>query len=257
MAWTAERVLAQSRRWVSPWSPPTATKLTVRGYEFYMLGRDATLMSYRGSLPSDEAVIAGAVEVARSLGAATLAVTVSSDTPGSDPVPPSCVPTNLITTASVDDILAMDREAFADIVVETPITVQVREVSTRDAVAQFERTTAAAWGYPPPAAEDIDAAASRLEPGWFLAFLDGMPAGTGGFTLVDNVARFWGAAVLPSARGRGVYRALVAARLASAAARGASLALVHAAPTSSPILQRIGFRKFGERRTYAIHLAPK
>lgn len=80
MAWTAERVLEQSRRWVSPWYPRTATKLTVDGYEFSVVGRDATLMSFRGSLPTAEAV-PGAVDVARGLGAEALTVTVAPDAP--------------------------------------------------------------------------------------------------------------------------------------------------------------------------------
>jgi GNAT superfamily N-acetyltransferase len=57
--------------------------------------------------------------------------------------------------------------------------------------------------------------------------------------------------VVPAFRGRGIYRALVRARLAHAAAEGATLALVHAEPTSSPILQRLGFRVFGQQRVLA------
>jgi ribosomal protein S18 acetylase RimI-like enzyme len=61
----------------------------------------------------------------------------------------------------------------------------------------------------------------------------------------------WGAAVVPAFRGRGIYRALVRARLAHAAARGATLALVHAEPTSSPVLQRLGFGVYGQQRVLA------
>lgn len=114
------------------------------------------------------------------------------------------------------------------------------------------RTSALGWGYPPPSDQTIDAAWQRLEPGSFLARCGGVATGTGGFTLVGPVARFWGAAVVPAARGRGVYRALVASRLRAAAAREATLALVHAGPASSPILQRLGFVKFGERRTFRV-----
>ena len=47
-------------------------------------------------------------------------------------------------------------------------------------------------------------------------------------------------------RGRGVYRAMVQARLAEATRRGATLALVKArAGTSAPILRKAGFRSYG------------
>ena len=152
--------------------------------------------------------------------------------------------------AGVYDIVATGAPAPpADVLQGSTDVVEVR---TREQVAEFERTSALGWGYPPPSDQAIDAAWQRLEPGSFLARCGGVAAGTGGFTLVGPVARFWGAAVVPAARGRGVYRALVASRLRAAAARGATLALVHAGPASSPILQRLGFVKFGERRTFRV-----
>jgi predicted acetyltransferase len=42
-------------------------------------------------------------------------------------------------------------------------------------------------------------------------------------------------------RGRGVYRALLAARARDARERGARFLLVDAQPTSEPILRRMGF----------------
>lgn len=51
-----------------------------------------------------------------------------------------------------------------------------------------------------------------------------------------------GGVVLPSYRGRGLYRALVHARLAHARARGIAIATSHAREaTSAPILEAIGF----------------
>ena len=127
-------------------------------------------------------------------------------------------------------------------------------MSTYEQVVEFERTSARGWGYPDPSATAIEAAYAQLAPGWFLALHNGIPAGTGGFTLVGSVARLWGAAVTPAMRGRGVYHGLVAHRLAAAATRGATLALVHAAPSSSPILRHLGFEKFGERHTFRVML---
>lgn len=50
-----------------------------------------------------------------------------------------------------------------------------------------------------------------------------------------------GGATLPSARGRGAYRALVAARWEEAVARGTPALVVQAQETSRPILERCGF----------------
>ncbi|MFF4591890.1 GNAT family N-acetyltransferase [Amycolatopsis sp. NPDC001319] len=54
-------------------------------------------------------------------------------------------------------------------------------------------------------------------------------------------AGLWGGATLPSFRGRGLYRALVAHRAATARTRGARYLQVDALPPSRPILQRLGF----------------
>ena len=50
-------------------------------------------------------------------------------------------------------------------------------------------------------------------------------------------------AVLPDARGRGAYRALVQARWADAVARGTPLAVTDAGSQSRPVLARMGFRE--------------
>jgi GNAT superfamily N-acetyltransferase len=52
-----------------------------------------------------------------------------------------------------------------------------------------------------------------------------------------------GGSVLPSARGRGVYRALVRARWDDAVARGTPALAVSAGAMSSPILRRLGFER--------------
>lgn len=92
--------------------------------------------------------------------------------------------------------------------------------------------------------------------GAVVAYLEGRPVGSGGVTVVGEDARFWGGAVLPAARGRGVYRALLAARLRYARANGAELALVKGrVQTSGPILRRAGFTGHGQERSYLIPLS--
>jgi GNAT superfamily N-acetyltransferase len=75
----------------------------------------------------------------------------------------------------------------------------------------------------------------------FLATVDGEPAGTASYVALAEVAFLMGAVVLPRFRGRGVYRALVRARLDDAALRGIAHAASHAGAMSSPILARLGF----------------
>ena len=76
----------------------------------------------------------------------------------------------------------------------------------------------------------------------FLARIDGTPAATATYAACGRSAYLMGGVVLPAFRGRGLYRALVSARLRHAAARGLPLATTHAmAETSAPILARLGF----------------
>ena len=58
----------------------------------------------------------------------------------------------------------------------------------------------------------------------------------------DRFGRLLGGSTLPQWRGRGIYRALVAARAQRAAARGVTYLQVDASADSAPILRRLGFR---------------
>jgi GNAT superfamily N-acetyltransferase len=80
----------------------------------------------------------------------------------------------------------------------------------------------------------------------FLALVDGVPAGAGWATIRDEGVLINGGAVDPHFQGRGVYRALVAARLRLAREVGGAGLGVQARPdTSAPILTRFGFRSVG------------
>ena len=84
-----------------------------------------------------------------------------------------------------------------------------------------------------------------------LATVDGEPAGTGGLTLAPPTAGMInGAGVRPKFRKRGVYHALVAARLEISRRAGVEGLVVWGAPSSAPILARLGFQKVGSRRFY-------
>lgn len=88
-----------------------------------------------------------------------------------------------------------------------------------------------------------------------VGYLDGRPVAVGGLQVADGVARLFGAATLPAARGRGAYRAVLHRRLAEARTLGATTALVHArVGTSGPILRRCGFGAYGVATAYRLEL---
>jgi GNAT superfamily N-acetyltransferase len=93
------------------------------------------------------------------------------------------------------------------------------------------RALLAALARRPPTAAGVVAFAGRTP----------IAAGRVEFHHGGDFASLWGGGVLPSWRGRGVFRSLVAHRAAMASARGFRYLQVDAMPASRPILQRLGF----------------
>lgn len=75
----------------------------------------------------------------------------------------------------------------------------------------------------------------------FLAFVDETPVAAAYSSYTPLGVLLFGGATLASARGRGAYRALVAARARDAAERGTPVLVTHAGQMSRPILERLGF----------------
>ena len=67
-----------------------------------------------------------------------------------------------------------------------------------------------------------------------------------------EVAGMWGGSTLAAYRGRGIYRALVAARATSALAKGCTVLQVDASDDSRPILERLGLRTVGGTTPYVV-----
>ena len=80
----------------------------------------------------------------------------------------------------------------------------------------------------------------------FVALLDSEIVASASSTYVEGAVTLNGGAVLPRARGRGAYRALVAARWADAVERGTPALVTQAGAMSKPILERLGFRSVAE-----------
>ncbi len=127
-----------------------------------------------------------------------------------------------------------------------PPEVAVRPVESLEEMAVAVRIGWEAFETPPDRRDpDIErrwrdrrASGSTVD---FVAFLDGEPVGHALGVYGPLGGLLIGGATLPSVRGRGAYRALVRARWDEAARRGTPALVVHAAPTSEPILRRLGF----------------
>ncbi len=113
--------------------------------------------------------------------------------------------------------------------------------------------------------EVFDGAGSGMRP-WLLALLERAPetvqlvvamagdrpvsAARAELTPGGEFAGLWGGGTLPDWRGRGVYRALVAHRARTAAARGYRWLQVDATDDSRPILERLGFQRLSTTTPY-------
>jgi GNAT superfamily N-acetyltransferase len=81
-------------------------------------------------------------------------------------------------------------------------------------------------------------------------FLEGNRVAIGRAIDMDGAVALFGGAVLPEARGRGVYRALVHVRWEHAVRRGTPLLVVQAGPMSCPVLAGLGFEPHGDIELY-------
>lgn len=144
---------------------------------------------------------------------------------------------------------AIDRSERADVAGRghEPRGVAVEEI-TEQAMPAYVATAVRGWSLP-PGQETAELAshlaalrARRRVARFFAARVGGEIAATTALFLKGDHAYLAGAQVLPPHRGKGIYRALVAARLAFLAERGIALAVTHAREaTSAPILAHLGF----------------
>ena len=143
----------------------------------------------------------------------------------------------------------MARATAMEVALDPRITVERVDASNVDA---YTRTTAAGWDMDPgPLAPVNDAALRARTHRLFLARYDGEPVATAAAALFARSIYLMGGVTLAPARGRGVYKALVAARLAVAREQGVALATSHARlETSAPILERLGFETLCYYDTY-------
>jgi GNAT superfamily N-acetyltransferase len=139
-----------------------------------------------------------------------------------EPPPPAPAAIAVARVESVDDYLAAVRvfhEAF-------DVPEEARRVERADAVHELAVPTSALY----------------------LARLDGEPVAAARATFAEHGVVLNAGSTLPHARGRGAYRALVAARWEEAVRRGTPALITQAGAQSRPILRRLGFREVAQIR---------
>ena len=137
-----------------------------------------------------------------------------------------------------------------------PDDVTVRRVESLDEYRTANRISAAAFG---PDDEEqaqwsaieeqrYEAERAGYAPRTYLAFVDGEPVGVARAIFDEGVpgVLLLSGGVLPHARGRGIYRAMVRARWDDAVAAETPAVTVHAGAVSRPILERLGFQVVSE-----------
>jgi GNAT superfamily N-acetyltransferase len=260
MSLSSSAVAAASAAWV--WVPDNAT--VVEDDEFTIL-RLPDYFDYRLSVlaftpsgplgPAVDAVLARA----RSFGLPELKWMVRLDDPAG-------LSAELVSRgAALEltlDVLAYDLSDGAPALPPPSADVTIRWATDTETSRDGSAVAITGFGGTLPPDERIEANAARDaasvpigEGGMLVAYVNGVPLGSGGVLLVDGVARLWGGVVVPAARGQGIYRAVLDARLSYAVAHGATMALVKGnVATSGPILRKAGFTAFGQEPLYQVPL---
>jgi len=251
-----DRVLAAAEEWV--WVPPDAVDVVTDDYRVTRYP-DWTSVQWSRTGRHLADVVDEVLDRARAAGHPVVRWWVKGTTE-----PPDTGATleslgfELVETV---DVLALDLaagEVGARLAVPDDVSVVVADDEDRLRTAGEIRARTVGPPAPTPAqlAHALSLAREARRTGrWsereWLVHVDDEPVGQAGGTLVGDVVRLWGGGVLPAARGRGAYRALLAARCREAQAAGAQLALVKGrVDTSAPILLRAGFTKYGQERRF-------
>jgi hypothetical protein len=260
MTMTAESVAAASAAWV--WLPDNATVVETDEYTIVAMPDyfeyKLSVSAFRPAGPLGEAV-GRVLGRARSHGLPEVRWPVRLEDPAG-------LAAELKARGGrielVLDVLACDLTGGRPALPPPGADVTIRWATDVETARDGSVVQASAFGGTPPPADRIEVNAGRDavtvpagQGGMLVAYVAGAPAGAGGVTMVDGVARLWGGSVLPARRGLGVYRAVLDARLAYAVTNGATMALVKGkADTSGPILRRAGFAAFGQEPHYTVPL---
>jgi hypothetical protein len=153
----------------------------------------------------------------------------------------------LLALGLVDDSIPLAvGMVLSDEPAHAPADVEVRRAETDEQRLASARIAAVAFGGPiPTEVKPREADPNNVE---YLAYVDGAPVARASGSFSAHGVTLFGGSTLPEARGRGAYRALVAARWEDAVARGTPALVTQASPMSRPILAQLGFEEVCEIR---------
>jgi len=127
-----------------------------------------------------------------------------------------------------------------------PLGVEIRRAESSAEHLAADQIAAVAFGQPVPTEpRPRDDDPNNVV---YVAYVDGEPVARASGSFGEHGVTLFGGATLPEARGRGAYRALVAARWEDAVARETPVLVTQAGPMSRPILAQLGFREVCEIR---------
>ena len=142
-----------------------------------------------------------------------------------------------------DEIMVLDVASAAGPLI-TSDAADVRKLTDPAQLTDVVRILEPVWN------ENFDWVYKRMSghmaiPGYlsiYVAYVDGVPACTG-WTYYNpgHFAGLWGGSTLEAYRGRGLYTAVLAARVKEAMERGVPYLVIDAGPMSRPIVARHGF----------------
>jgi GNAT superfamily N-acetyltransferase len=140
-----------------------------------------------------------------------------------------------------------------------PTDVTTGLVETIDELAASDRVSVEAFGMGAEASAEMDRDRAKRyaehttagnSSRQFIASLDGEVVGTAAAVLGKHGINLFAAGVLPHARRRGVYRAMIRARWDLAVERGTPALTVQAGQMSRPVLESAGFASIAAARLY-------
>ena len=144
-----------------------------------------------------------------------------------------------------ETILILDMQGLSGILTQ-PVSHDIRRIADPSAMKSLQDVAATVFGH------DTDSLTERLT--WELthypdymnfygAYVDGVPVASARINYPTNsqFASLWGGGTLEAYRGKGIYTALVAARVQEAIRRGRRFLTIDASPMSRPIVEKLGF----------------
>jgi len=175
-------------------------------------------------------------------------------------------PRGLEAALAAAGFIADDPETFVVLDLEAvqpsydpPASVEVCEVNDAAGAADLIAVSNAAFGREEPwRLQQLIGRLGDPTQALFVAYDNGRPVSSGRLECAPGktFAGLYGGGTVPDYRGRGAYRALIAARAAEARRRGHRFLTVDARNTSRPILERLGFRALATVRGWSLNPPP-